>query len=119
VGVVDALPQLPFVTQDQRLAVDGRPDLALWPLAPDLLNDLVPERTLHVALWPLQLAVAAVDARKIADRGVLDGNLRRKGVLLETLLDGEQLAPPLGAVEMPLSLRVVDHIPAQAHGKRD
>ena len=50
----------------------------------------------------LQLAVAAVNAGQIADRGVLEHNLRRIVVLLQAPLDFEQLPAPIIVLEVLL-----------------
>ena len=60
-----------------------------------------------MALDALQLAVAAVDASQIADRGVFQHHLRGVGVLFEATLDAKQLsAPPVVFEVLPEERKV-------------
>src|SRR5262249_24922185 len=87
---VEPRPQLAVTAEDEGLAVEGRPDLAVGLLAADLGGDLLPQAALHVPLRPRHLLVAAVHAAQVAVRGVLDDDLRREGVLAQAGLDGQQ-----------------------------
>jgi hypothetical protein len=102
VRVVEAVPQLVLVPHDEGFAVEGRPDLGVGRVGAEFVDDLVPQVPLHMAADPLELPVAAVDAGQVADRGVLDHDLGRIGVLLQPALNLQQLAAPLLVLEVLL-----------------
>ncbi|OSM01933.1 hypothetical protein MAIT1_01999 [Magnetofaba australis IT-1] len=97
-GVVQPLPQL--LAQQQRLAVEGGPQFALWRALAHLLDDAPPQRRIHVLLGALQAFMGAVRTAQIAMRGVLHHQLRREWMFAQIRLDAAQLRAALRVVQM-------------------